>query len=184
MDILNGEFTAVGLEELNLSNPLLYLPMAGIAQIIVLLLLSNTLVPGVLFVQLPLVGNVLIISLVTASLSVLTFAITRITRSPPARITVYYDHQTRPNDSVLVSYTTARGRQRKNLGVKSVKAVPSMPLTRVEWKYAAPVQGTKSTLIVYFDNLQVSLNLGFPDVKEMNEAYQMLNTKGNSQGVN
>jgi hypothetical protein len=172
-DPMTHDFEAVGEEETIISKPSFLLPYIGIAQAIILLLVNRS-DNNLLFLPVPLFGDVFGLSLLVAAVSIVVIAVSRLSRSPPSIMTFVYEKNGSTNNGALLTYFAPRGKKRDRLAIKKTTPYPNQPLLNVKWKYALPVQGTTSSIVIDFYSTGFSLRLGFTDLEDMKKIHDVL----------
>ncbi|MDG6976058.1 MAG: hypothetical protein JRN27_08220 [Nitrososphaerota archaeon] len=172
---MDGSFTALGYEDIHVTNPLYFVPAAGMLQLLILLLISTEGGPDFLFTNIPLIGDLFPISFLAFLIStVFEAVVVRHPRKPTSTLNVSYSDQRRTGGQLTLSYSIPGGKTRTSIAVRKVKGYPTKPLTRVAHTVEGRVAGTTSSMLVLFKKPRIFLALGFSSAEEMNEVYGLL----------
>jgi hypothetical protein len=171
---LSGSFSAIGYDDLRLSNPRFFVPFIGLVQLLIFILISQYTGFDFLFITVPFIGHPFAVSLSIAMISGTVIAIERVSRSPESMMNVSYVDERPSGGGLKLSYMTKKGRRRDNLVVAKVRAQPRQPLKRAAHKFERPVEGTSSSMVIAFNRPRINLGLGFSSLEEMKRVYELL----------
>lgn len=161
----NG-FVAIGSERRTSTSPVILLPAVGVFQLLVVVTIdqgpANALSQASVLIAIASFVSVLVLRMRTAPIG-------------PVKVTVSGDR--RRGGDLVVEYIDSKGRIRGPRTVDHVEAWPGTPLWRLTGVRAAVrtnVEGTASSLNLFFKGTSVILALGFPDDGQMIEARNLL----------